>query len=182
MEYGNFKFEFSKWTEFWEMEWNVFFFKFEKHRKLSKISKFILKKKEEERMKNGTRRDKLWWRKTARSSPFDPTPSQRAIESISVGSGPSKRSIVRPVTESERFGSMEDLMSRIPTLFRVTVTGPGPGLQRQKGKGRIYFYLEHRNETFFARFTAYLRDDWKTSVRCKSFCHWFRLNRLSSRE
>lgn len=150
MEYGNFKFEFSKWTEFWEMEWNVFFFKFEKHRKLSKISKFILKKKEEERMKNGTRRDKLWWRKTARSSPFDPTPSQRAIESISVGSGPSKRSIVRPVTESERFGSMEDLMSRIPTLFRVTVTGPGPGLQRQKGKGRIYFYLEHRNETFFA--------------------------------
>lgn len=48
-------------------------------------------------------------------------PSQSAIESISVGSGPSKRPIVQPVTE--RFGSMEDLMSRIPTLFHVTLTG-----------------------------------------------------------
>lgn len=114
----------------------------EKRKKKKKNSKDVFKYSFST-AKNGSRRDKLWRRvEEDRKKLTLWPPSQRAIESISVGSGPSKRSIVHSVTE--RFGSMEDLMSRIPTLFRVTLTGLETRGTKTERKGRIYFYLEHR--------------------------------------
>lgn len=106
--------------------------------------------------KNGSRRDKLWRRvEEDRKKLTLWPPSQRAIESISVGSRPSKRSIVHSVTE--RFGSMEDLMSRIPTLFRVTLTGLDPGYKdRAKGENLFLFRASEVRRLATKTFSAIL--------------------------
>lgn len=125
----------------------------------------VIKTKEEEKIrktysfsiaKNGSRRDKLWRRvEEDRKKLTLWPPSQRAIESISVGSGPSKRSIVHSVTE--RFGSMEDLMSRIPTLFRVTLTGLDPGYKdRAKGENLFLFRASEVRRLATKTFSAIL--------------------------
>lgn len=125
----------------------------------------VIKTKEEEKIrktysfsiaKNGSRRDKLWRRvEEDRKKLTLWPPSQRAIESISVGSGPSKRSIVHSVTE--RFGSMEDLMSRIPTLFRVTLTGLDPGYKdRAKGENLFLFRASEVRRLATETFSAIL--------------------------